>query len=288
MKPKHPRYICPNQSNCTLKNLLFVALMALSVSMFAQDRVYRKDGKVLRGKVLEVGTSEIKFQYEEETLIYYIDITLVEKILFESGRKETFYEAGLEPGYYAEDRRNALKLSFFSLARNHLTLSYERAIKPGLSFEVDVNAIGLGYDAFDENPAGFGIAGGVKFFTSKRRTNYHMLKGFYIQPRLYFNAYAKDFYGYDPSVGTEFKERKSVQTGALTLNFGYQWVLSNRFLLDLYLGFGYGFTSFNPYDATEPPFFYSESGGYQYGFAIIEDGPPLAGTGGLRIGFLLD
>jgi hypothetical protein len=284
MKPASPRYLCHNQSEKTLKNLLFLALMAIGVAAFAQDRVYRKDGKVLRGKVLEVGTAEIKFQYEDETIFYYIDISLVEKILFESGRKETFYEEGLEPGYYADDRRNAIKLSFFSLARNHLTFSYERAIKPGLSFEVDINAIGLGYDPWEEDPAGFGVAGGVKFFTSKRRTNYHMLKGFYIQPRLMFNAYAKNFFGYDDNTFEEFKERKSVQTGALLLNFGYQFVLSNRFLLDIYAGFGYGFSSFNAFENG----LYSYNDGYQYGFGLIQDGPPLAGTGGLRIGFLLD
>ena len=171
-------------------NKYFLSFLFLLVAFTAmsQDRVYRKDGKVLRGKVLEVGSSEIKFQYEDETIFYYIDIELIEKIVFESGRKETFYDAGLEPGYYAKQRRNVIKFAFFSISRDHLVLSYERAIKPGFSFEVDINAIGVGFSSEEVNPAGFGLAGGVKLFTSKKRSSYHMLKGFYLNPKIYFNG----------------------------------------------------------------------------------------------------
>ena len=275
-----------------MNKLLFSLLfLALAFTAAAQDRVYRKDGKVLRGKVLEVGSSEIKFQYENETIFYYIDVALVEKIVFESGRKETFYDDGLEPGYYAKQRRNALKFAFFSLSRDHLTLSYERAVKPGFSFEVDMNVIGVGFSNTGENAAGFGLAGGAKFFTSKRRNSYHMLKGFYLSPKVYVNYYSRDYMTYNPNVMQETKERKESTTGALMLNLGYQFVLNNRFLLDFYAGFGYGFTSFNPYDVNGESYYYYDyytNYNFQYGYSLILDGPPFAGTAGFRVGVLLD
>ena len=102
----------------------------------------------------------------------------------------------------------------------------------------------------------------------------HILNGSYFKPEIVFNVFNYDGYSYDffnPGSTT----RENSISGAIVLNLGKQWVISN-FLVDLYFGAGFGFSS-NSDDSYD---------GLYYGFVGAFYAFPIALTGGLKIAFL--
>jgi hypothetical protein len=114
----------------------------------------------------------------------------------------------------------------------------------------------------------------------------HLLKGWYFRPDVNFAAYNRDFEYYDYNNNNYINSRGEVISGALTLSFGKQWVLSNVFLIDIYGGVGYGFSNqkTNLPDNIDQYYYYGNEG-YNYGFVVTPD-IPLAFTAGFKVGFL--
>ena len=158
--------------------------------------------------------------------------------------------------------------------------TYERSLRPGKSIEATLGIIGLGFDPQEVNPRGATFKIGYKFIKTPDyilpgMRSSHILNGGYIRPELIFNAYSYENYYYDYMYNPEASSRTNSFSGAIVLNIGKQWVFSDSFLIDFYIGAGYGFAS--------------DSGDmdYHYGFAGGFSEFPIALTGGLRIGFLI-
>jgi hypothetical protein len=100
----------------------------------------------------------------------------------------------------------------------------------------------------------------------------HLLKGWYAKPEIIVSGFERDetYYWYS----NESKTRETIVAAALVVNLGKQWVFSDAFLIDLFLGAGFGFSN-NDGDFD-----------YFYGFMGAADSFPLALTGGFKIGFL--
>ncbi|MCD4696659.1 MAG: hypothetical protein K8S16_10515 [Bacteroidales bacterium] len=265
--------------------LISLMLIIFSATLFGQDVIHKRNSETINCKVKEIGVDQIKYSLPEydEDLIFSIDKENVKKIVFENGKEMAFEKEMTNPENYAENYRNAIKVDFLSPLTGNTTFSFERSIKPGQSWEATLGLIGLGVDPRDRNPSGFFTKFGYKFIKSPdfylRGMRYaHILKGGYVKPEIIIGYYSRDYEMYDYNYNTwsssYYTERRDVLNGAIILNLGKQWIYSNSFLVDFFVGVGYGFDSDN----------YEEN--YHYGHQTATEEVPLSFAAGLKIGFL--
>lgn len=128
-----------------------------------------------------------------------------------------------------KDYLNSVKITFLSWLSGSTKVSYERAF-PGLnqSGELCGSLICAGYDKYDNDPLGFTVRYGHKFFMFDRDDV--ALKGFYIRPELMYSHYY-----YTRRIDGE---RTLANMGTLLGTVGYQYVWK-RFLADFWVGGGY-------------------------------------------------
>ncbi len=246
------------------------------VRLQAQHRIVKRNGDIIECKVLEVGSEEIKYSLAEYNFQVQFSILKreVDKIVFENGQELTIDHAAAvresaesnSEDLFLVQNRNAVKINFLSPIMGVTTFSYERAIKPGQSIEGSAGIIGLGFNNLD-NAIGVGLQAGYKFMRSPdfyfNEMRYaHILKGGYVRPELAFASY-----------NLRDKDR-SVTKFAVLLNIGKQWVFSDVFLVDLFFGLGYGYSSAREFED------------WPYFIAVGSDEAPLATAWGFRIGFL--
>ena len=127
------------------------------------------------------------------------------------------------------DYLNSVKITFLSWLSGSTKVSYERAF-PNIrqSGEICGSLICAGYDKYDNNPLGFTLRYGHKFFLPDR--DQLSLKGFYLRPEVIYSRYT-----YDHSV---YGDRALSNMTALIGTVGYQYVYK-RFLADFWFGGGY-------------------------------------------------
>jgi len=266
-----------------MKKLTLFFLLLTSFAAFSQDRVIKNSGDTLNCKVTEIGTDQIKYYYSNnEKLIFGIDKALVKRIEFSTGEVIKIESNSFDnPEYYINQNRNVIKFNFLSPINTNLEFIYERSIKPGRSWETSLGIIGLGWDPNDYNPRGAYGKFAYKFIRKPdyymQRMHYaHILKGAYIAPELAMRYTSYESYVYSDYDWQTYVSEKRIDdfSVALTLKFGKQWVFDDGFIVDLFLGIGYGFSSKSgdSYDVIP------------YGFIVASE-VPLSFTGGLRIGW---
>ena len=134
--------------------------------------------------------------------------------------------------YFQNDYRNSLKITFLSWISGSTKLSYERSFpKHHQSGELCASIIGAGYDKYQNNPKGYTMRYGHKFFVdnSKRKQS---LMGFYLRPEVVYSHYYYD----SKSQGNRTLSNETALLGTI----GYQYV-KKRFLADFWVGGGYAF-----------------------------------------------
>ncbi len=85
-----------------MKNLITLFLVMCSVLAFAQgstknDIIFTKDGQLIQAKVVKVTATTISFNYPGETVINEVEKSALEKIVFASGRTQTFGKGASTP-----------------------------------------------------------------------------------------------------------------------------------------------------------------------------------------------
>ncbi len=265
-----------------MKSLILLSLIFFSITIFSQDRVIKNSGDTLNCKVTEIGADQIKYYYSNnDKLIFGIDKALVKRIEFSTGEVIKIEANSFDnPEYYIDQNRNVIKFNFLSPMNSNLEFIYERSLKPGRSWETSLGIIGLGFDPADHNPRGAYGKFAYKFirkpdFYMQRMHYAHILKGAYIAPEFAVRYTSYDTYIYRYNWNTySHKERIQDFSMAVTLKFGKQWVIDDGFIVDLFLGVGYGFTtnSGDNYDVVS------------YGFIVAPE-VPITFTSGLRIGW---
>jgi hypothetical protein len=275
-----------------VKKTKLVAILLLSTFVvYSQDVIYRLNPKKeIKCKVLEIGDEQIRYRSSEfsDSLTFNIDTKNVTKIIFANG-KEFVPQSGMyDKESYENQHKNAVKFSFTSPLMGYTGLGYERSIRPGQSVDLGLGLIGVGWDFANRNPSGLSLRAGYKFITSpdyySRRMLYsHLLKGWYAEPEISFVHYKSDnlnydyYYGYGSGYYNNYSSssRTSTTFVGLSVLFGKQWVFSDRFLIDLNIGFGYALGSFGNNNST-----------YHYGFSGASDDAPFNFTSAFRIGYL--
>jgi len=259
--------------------ILVIFILASLQVIQAQDQIIKRNGEVIECKVEEIGTEEIKYTQAAfgPDLKFAILKSQVDKIVFANGqeividhRERARESTELNSAdLFLIQRRNAIKAEFLSPLANVTSFSYERAIKPGQSFEVSAGIIGLGFNNLYEEATGIGFKGGYKFIRSpdyylEGQRYAHILKGGYVRPEFVFASYNLS------------EEDRNVTKFAILLTLGKQWVFSDIFLIDFYWGFGYGTSNAESFE--DPPY-----------YVVVADSEfPIAIAWGFRIGVLFD
>lgn len=135
-----------------------------------------------------------------------------------------------QPALYPEkDYRNSFKITFLSWISGSTKISYERAFANiRQSGELCTSLIGAGRDKYNNDPKGFTMRYGHKFFMNENQKK--SLMGFYLRPEIIYSHYS-----YNRRVDGM---RAMAKSTAFIGTFGYQYV-NKRFLADFWVGGGY-------------------------------------------------
>ncbi|MEI9913097.1 MAG: hypothetical protein WDO71_27750 [Bacteroidota bacterium] len=287
------------------KAILLCILFACTASLcWSQDKIYRKNGKVVEAKVIEISSAEVKYKEynNQDGPVYVLETDRISKIVYENGKVERFSEDISDPERYQDQLQKAVKVDFFGPLLGYSQISFEKSIKAGRSYEVSLGIIGAGkssrleyYDNDIHNVKrkqfGFFVSGGYKFgklpdfvFFGKTRFT-HVMQGTYVKPVIYLGNYSENLL--ERKVNNTFEVGKqNITFGALQVELGKQWVFGDKFLLDIYWGLGYGFDnkkdSYGGYDD-----YYDNTSAYNYANARVGRSPGLSFTFGLKLGLLI-
>ena len=276
------------------KGVLLLLCCLLGSSLYAQDKIHKKGGEVLEVKILEVSPDEIKYKLfsDPDGPIFIIDKDRILKVVYASGRSETYQNTLDDSELYIGQKNQNLKLNFLSPLLGYTHLSYERHLRPGRSMEFSLGIIGLGKkqyiedwgeDKLIEKQAGAFASFGYKFirlpdFKTRNQKYTHVMQGAYIKPEVMLGHFGRN--AYDDS---NIKTREKITFGGVLINLGKQWVYSDLFVLDIYGGIGYSFS--DERDDDEDYFNYNR--GRYYGMLSTGDDSSIGFSGGIRVGFMI-
>ena len=292
--------------------LLLIVLTFIFSLCYGQDKIYRNNGKIVEAKVLEIASDEIRYKEvsNPDGPIYILETDKIAKIVFANGKTQTFHDNLKDPERYAGQLKNAIKLNFLSPLYGYTEIGFERSTGVGRGYEFSLGIIGLGksetleynytspqYETIKRGQAGVFVSGGYKFgklpdFLIFGKTKMsHLMQGTYAKPILYFGYY-KENQVLEKANATYEVGKQNVTFGALQIELGHQWVFSDKFLLDLYWGFGYG--ADNKKDAYQyesgTGYYYDDFDGtaaFNYANARAGNSPGFSLTWGLKLGWLI-
>ncbi len=294
------------------KQLLLLALILTSVIAFSQDKIYtRLQTKPIDGDVVEIGTNEIKYKAPDRpSLVISIDKQDVVKIVYKNGQVNMINNPMQDMTYYQGQHLNNLKVSLMNIATGSTQLFYERSVKPGKSYEYELNLIGLGQDQkigttdFTMQQAGLGVGIGAKFirlpdFVNGSLRLRHLMQGSYIKPAISMNVFQRNFGTVAGTVAQGYynsTEKKTCFSIHPHVTIGKEWIMDNSVSIDIYGLLGYSFDNlFANYqssiqDGNNINYFFDNNlpfNGFGYTRAAKND-MGLSWGIGFRVGFLFD
>lgn len=273
------------------KIILFSLSVVLSFNLLSQDLIIRKNPSgQIECKIEEIETDLIFYTIfagnEEKTLS--IDKSNVVSIRFENGEVLEFGDP-YKVNRIEDGTNNVIKFNFFGPLYGHTYMSYERVLKPNISWEAGLGIIGLGWDINYNKPFGAVVRAGMKFRQHPENRSFsagyhHYLNGVYIMPELVLSTYKYDSRSYsdvDPALRYHLTNydnvdviRRSTLSFAILVTWGKEVVFADRFAIDWFGSIGYGFSN-------------KHNNGLNFAFIGGDTkGVPLAFSGGVKIGIL--
>lgn len=289
------------------KNIfLFAFLFGLVQAGISQDKIYRNNGKIVEAKIIEIGSSEIKYREfsNPDGPIYVLEADRIKKIVFQNGKEQKFEDNLKDPERYAGQANKAIKLNFLSPLYGYTEIGFEKSTGAGSGFELSLGILGAGkagslgyyngqFNEVKRSPSGVFISGGYKFgklpdfiLFGKSKAS-HLMQGTYVKPIFYFGHYTENQMQ-EKSINVYEKNRQKVTFAALQLELGRQWVMGERFLLDIYWGLGYGFDN-KEYSVKHlnNNIYYGDEAAFNYANTRAGRSPGLSGTFGIKVGWLI-
>lgn len=292
---------------------LLILLTVAFISATAQDKIYRKNGKVLEVKLIEIGATDIKYKNlnDPEGPVYVLEADRVKKIVTADGKVQVFSDNLKDKETYEGQLTKAIKINFFSPLYGYTEIGYEKSTGVGKSYEVSIGFIGLGkserlnvYNSsanvstnVRRGQAGAFVAAGYKFnklpdFILFGRTKMsHLMQGTYFKPTLYAGHYKENIVITKANVTQAVIGKQNVTFGALQLELGKQRVFGDKFIFDSYFGIGYGIDNkkdtYQNENTTNNIRYRSENSAYNYGNTRIGNSPSLSISFGLKLGILI-
>lgn len=296
--------------NLLVKIFVLSILLSLAVNkIYSQDLIIKKDNEVIKAKILEVGTTEIKYKLFDspDGPTFTINKREVKsmKIHSENGKSDKAMNVTDDPMSIGNaaivDKTSSLKFNFFSPLNHHLGFSYEWMIKPGFNWETGLGIVGVGtgLNVIDYHPRGAFIRTGCKFLLGNSSdieiegARYaHPLKGKYFKIEAIVYSLATD-YTNDGLVGIFINNSNSTNvpinvhsnyTGmALDLIYGRQFIFGNSITVGWYAGIGYFFENKT---SDLPTGYTDEDTPNRYAFLAGSKNFPLAWTAGFNVGYI--
>ena len=266
----------------------------------AQDTLVYQNGDKRIIYVNEIGLDEIKFRNlnDSSDVIRVIDKSELKELRLYSHEIVRFTVDPLDAKFTDKElkKTHSIKFNFLSPLFNHIAFSYESMIKPWMNLEIEAGLIGVGFSSNSDDASGGLIRAGVKFirkpdFKIRGQKLSHPLHGKYFKPELIFNHYTKTINESFYSLGYPYQYNQSSNNikftnVAINLNFGKQHYLAGGFLIDTYLGIGYGLQLINGKSESNNNF-NSYHDGFPYTHAQGNLNFPVSFTFGIRLGFAL-
>jgi len=288
------------------KHFFFLTALIISCSFAnSQDRIYRQNGKIIEVKVIEIGAGDVKYREHNspEGIIYVLETDRIKKIVFENGTEQKFGDNLKDMERYAGQRKKALKMNFLSMLYGYTEIGLEKNTGYGKGFEVSIGLIGAGKSGVLEyygsplgevkrSPFGFFISGSYKlgklpdFILFGKTKASHLLQGSYVKPILYLGSYKENMIVYKVNNGYE-AAKQHVTFGALQIELGRQWVFGDKFLFDIYEGFGYGFDNKKENYTGYMGIYEDNSTAFNYVNARLGKSPGFSYTFGVKLGWLI-
>lgn len=187
---------------------------------------------------------------------------------------------------------NAIKVSATAFIASSFVLSYERKIKSNLSLQFTGGITAREKDPYYYSPSmpsylvgskdkviGFNLEGALRVYLIQQR---YAMSGIYASPYARYQnldfTVLTDTYSSITSTYVYQSVNYTLTMYEAGFLFGYQWVISDLFILDTFIG------GCLKYSESDKPIWYND---YNYSFDTIEnlDYTGVAPRGGLRLGF---
>ncbi len=293
--------------------MLFIVFACFITAVNAQDKIYRKNGKVVEAKIIEVGASEVKYKNftEADGPVYVLETDRIKKIVFSDGKTQTFTDNLKDIESYEGQLKKAIKINFFSPLYGYTEIGYEKNMGVGKSIEFSLGIIGLGksetlytgnysngLSSVKRGQSGAFVSVGYKFnklpdfvFFGKTRMS-HLMQGTYFKPVVYFGSYKENTIISKASLSQTTVGKQNVTFGALQLELGKQRVFADKFILDTYIGVGYGIdnkkdTYQYENSGNNSYYYYNDNSAYNYANSRAGNSPSLSVTFGIKLGMLI-
>lgn len=298
-------------NNNKMKNVITGLVLMLNASIFAQDLIITKNNQKITAKVIEVGTTEVKFKYfdaqDGPTISMKKSDIKTMKIKGKNG-DNTFDLGNNDPMSTSHnmimDKTSSFKFNFFSPLSNHLAFSYEWMQKPGFNWEVGLGIIGPGVNTLGEEnskPRGAFVKGGAKFligstsdFEVEGLRYAHPLKGRYIKPEITLNAFSTSYQidttswfmmsSNNPTNSEKLNVKNSYQSISFNLLYGRQYIVGNSITMGYYVGLGYSIENMSSNLASNDNYYGWDSNRYSHTYGGKEF--PITFTSGFNVGYI--
>lgn len=268
-----------------------------------EDLIIKKDGSIIKAKISEIGTEEVKFKLHNnpDGPILSLKKSEISNVKVDG---QSVYEYKADPRSISNaailDKASTLKFHFFSPLSHHLAFSYEWMKKPGFNWEAGLGIYGPGVSPWDKaqglKPKGTFIRFGPKFLLGSSSdvemegVKYsHPIKGRYFKPEITLSAlsitYTRDTGNY---MGTGIVHyTNKYQSLVINLIYGRQLIYGNTITLSYYFGLGYGFESKTTTGTKPTSIWYDEFDWRRYSYWYMGRNFPLTITAGFAIGYIL-
>lgn len=286
-----------------MKKYLLLILAIFTIShLMAQDKIYRNRGTVIKAKVIEIGSDEIKYKLYDnpDGPVYVLETSKIDHVQYENGHIDKFTESFKDPENYTGQLGKGIKMNFFSPLMGYAQFSYEKSVSPLKSYELGFGIIGAGknmqmenyyfngqYENYRRDAFGGFLQAGYKFnklpdYISRGRRLSHIMQGTYVEPTFTFGYYTD--HALDTKSGNTVVEKRNNVFGAILINLGHQWVFGDKMLVDIYYGLGYAFDNSRNRNVDD---YYNDNSFNHFVIQKVGSGPNLGLNGGLRVGLLI-
>jgi hypothetical protein len=233
---------------------LFMLSGKASKAQDLRDTIVTKSNEFIVCKIIKITDTDIEYKKDKEAdaIVYVIAKTKVRQIRYSNGKREFILPDEMDMNKEAQiiDKRNCIKVQFFSPFYGHLSFTYEMSYKMGTNFETTVGLINntlmkSGTSDQSHLTQGATLIFGPKFilgesFYIKGMKYSHPLKGRYIKPEIILTSFTvKDLKSYYQTQTSDLR----VNCASLMLTYGNQWILGNIFTFGFNVGVGYSFIS---------------------------------------------
>jgi len=304
-----------------LKKTLFIFLIISANSLLAQDTIIKNNNQKIPCKIIEIGTTEIKYKFSnlpdgpliiiDKNEVYKVKLQGSTEVLINENRaqprRRRHEEEQTDDHYKKEEfvpeRTQAIKFELLHPLIGSLAFAYERVLTNELSGEVKIGIIGAGISTPDNttnlnnNVSGLFFKAAPKLLLYRlaeghKKYQYKPLFGPYLKAELIYSNFTRNNlyytnYSYNPYVSSSGSYSATTNAYGVGIIFGVETLIANLITFEFYVGGGYAWaTTSNPPASTG----LSSNSNYNtpnfmYSHIYLGDGIPAMISGGLAIGY---